>query len=153
MDIKNIKLLVKLMVDNDLSELDMADGDSKIHLKRGVGGVPMVMPPGAAFPVPQVPAAPGSAAPAAPAAEKPAEQFLEIRSPMVGTFYAAPSPDSEPYVTIGSAVGEDSVVSIIEAMKVMNEIKAEHSGTIVEICVKNAQPVEYGQVLFRVKPA
>ncbi len=72
---------------------------------------------------------------------------------MVGTFYAAPSPDSEPYVAVGAAVGDDTVVCIIEAMKVMNEIKAECAGTIVEICVKNAQPVEYGQVLFRVRPS
>ena len=71
---------------------------------------------------------------------------------MVGTFYAAPSPDSEPYVRVGAAVSDDSAACIVEAMKVMNEIKAECSGTIVEVCVKNAQPVEYGQVLFKVKP-
>ncbi len=71
---------------------------------------------------------------------------------MVGTFYAAPSPDSDPYVATGTKVGQETVVCIVEAMKVMNEIKAECSGTIAEICVKNAEPVEFGQVLFRVRP-
>jgi acetyl-CoA carboxylase biotin carboxyl carrier protein len=90
----------------------------------------------------------------APAAPAPAEEkFIEIKSPMVGTFYAAPSPDSEPFAKIGAAVVEDTTVCIVEAMKVMNEIKAECSGVIAEVCVKNAQPVEYGQVLFKVRPA
>ncbi|HAU36722.1 MAG TPA: acetyl-CoA carboxylase biotin carboxyl carrier protein, partial [Phycisphaerales bacterium] len=89
----------------------------------------------------------------APAPAKPAENLLEVKSPMVGTFYAAPSPDSEPYIAVGQAISDDSVVCIVEAMKVMNEIKAECAGTITEVCVKNAQPVEFGQVLFRVKPA
>ncbi|MCD6303814.1 MAG: acetyl-CoA carboxylase biotin carboxyl carrier protein, partial [Planctomycetes bacterium] len=93
---------------------------------------------------------------AAQAAEAPPEPPAEdnvvaIKSPMVGTFYAAESPDAEPYVSVGSQVGPDTVVCIVEAMKVMNEIKAECSGQIVEICVENGQPVEYGQVLFRVK--
>ena len=78
---------------------------------------------------------------------------MEIRSPMVGTAYTAPSPDSEPYVSVGSVVGEDTVVCIVEAMKVMNEIKADCSGMIAEVCFNNAQPVEFGQVLFRVKVA
>ena len=81
------------------------------------------------------------------------QELVEISSPMVGTFFAAPSPDSDPYVTVGAGVSEDTVVCIIEAMKVMNEIKAEYTGTIAEICIKNAQPVEFGQVLFKVNPA
>jgi acetyl-CoA carboxylase biotin carboxyl carrier protein len=147
MDIEEIRELVRLMVENDLAELDITDGDSKIRLKRGPGGEIVGQP----VPVPAF--APAAAAEPAPPAEGPEEEkHIEIRSPMVGTFYAAPSPDSDPYVTVGSRVGEDTVVCIIEAMKVMNEIKAERAGTVVEICVQNAHPVEYGQPLFKVKP-
>ncbi len=148
MDIDEIRELVRLMVDNDLAELDVSDGENKIKLKRGGGDEPVIV----AAP------APAAAAPAAvqagnvePAAVE--EELIEIKSPMVGTFYASTSPDSEPHVSIGSGVGADTVVCIVEAMKVMNEIKADCIGTIAEICVKNAQPVEYGQVLFRVKPS
>ena len=84
--------------------------------------------------------------------DQPKEDLIEINSPIVGTFYATPSPDSEPYVDIGSEVQAQTVVCIIEAMKVMNEIKAEVSGTIVEVLVTNGQAVEYGQALFRVRP-
>ena len=145
MDIKDIKALVQLMVDNDLGELEIADGPTRVHLKRQGASAPsgpMIVQGPATAP------AQGQSA-AAPAEE--AEQLHEIRSPMVGTFYSAPSPDSEPFVQEGAAVREDSVVCILEAMKVMNEIKAECSGVVREICVKNAQPVEFGQVLFRVK--
>ena len=145
MDIKEIKKLIKLMTEKDLSELDIVEGDNRIHLKRGSEGVPMITT------VPQ--AAPAAAAEKAPAAEEPPEEFIEIKSPMVGTFYTATSPDSDPYVQVGQAVGQNDVVCVVEAMKVMNEIKADCAGTITEICVKNAQPVEFGQVLFRVKPA
>jgi acetyl-CoA carboxylase biotin carboxyl carrier protein len=143
MDIEDIKQLVRLMVDNDLSQLDITDGEKKIALKRGPSGVPVVMAPAAVAPAPAAAGEPAAAL---------AEELLEIRSPMVGTFYAAPSPDSDPYVAVGVLVSDDTVVCIVEAMKVMNEIKAECSGTIAEVCVKNAQPVEYGQVLFRVRP-
>ncbi len=151
MDIREIKRLVELMVHNELSELDISEGENKIHLKRG--GAVVSAAPAAPVAAPASPvAAPAAhaAPPASPAA--PVDGLVEIRSPMVGTFYAASSPDSEPFVRVGAAVSDDSVVCIIEAMKVMNEIKAERSGTIVEVCVKNAQPVEYGQVLFKVKP-
>jgi acetyl-CoA carboxylase biotin carboxyl carrier protein len=154
MDIDEIKQLVQLMVDNDLSELDIADGEKKIALRRGKAPAPVMAAPAMApayAPAAAPAAAPSQAAPA-PAAE-PTEKFLEIRSPMVGTFYAAPSPDSESYVEIGATLRNDSVVCIIEAMKVMNEIKAECEGVVREICVKNAQPVEFGQVLFRVRPS
>jgi acetyl-CoA carboxylase biotin carboxyl carrier protein len=148
MEIKDIRQLVRLMVESDLSELDIAEGETKIHLKRGAGGV--FIPAAPMAPATIAPAAQGSAA-AAPA-PVPASNLVEVKSPMVGTFYAAPSPDSQPYVSSGTVINDDSVVCIIEAMKVMNEIKSECSGTVVEICVKNAQPVEYGQVLFRVRP-
>ena len=145
MNIDEIRQLIRLMVENDLAELDVTDGENKIKLRRGRGGEVTTV----AAPAPVMPVTPAAPAPAAaPAAE---ENLVEIRSPMVGTFYAAASPDAEPYASVGSHVDEDTLVCIIEAMKVMNEIKAEHAGQIVEICVKNAQPVEYGQVLFRLR--
>ncbi|MBS3733672.1 MAG: acetyl-CoA carboxylase biotin carboxyl carrier protein [Phycisphaerae bacterium] len=149
MDIKEIRRLVKLMVDNDLRELNIADGEQSVHLKRGAEIERIAVAPSAP------PAAEAPAAPSAPEAgfEAPEENLLEIRSPMVGTFFSASSPDSDPYVSVGDAVSDDTVVCIIEAMKVMNEIKAECSGTIAEVCVDNAQAVEYGQVIFRVRPA
>ncbi|MFB3891933.1 MAG: acetyl-CoA carboxylase biotin carboxyl carrier protein [Phycisphaerae bacterium] len=154
MDIDEIKQLVQLMVDNDLSELDIADGDKKIALKRGKAPAPVIAAPAIVPVASGVSAAAPAAAPAPaaqPPAPEPAEKLIEIRSPMVGTFYAAPSPDTEAFVQPGTRVSDDSVVCIVEAMKVMNEIKAECSGEIVEVCVRNAQPVEYGQVLFRVR--
>ena len=156
MDIKDIKALVQLMVDNDLGELEIADGSTRVHLKRQGASAPVVAVAPSAPMVVQAPAGPpaqkpgGFASSAAVPVEE-AEQLHEIRSPMVGTFYSAPSPDSEAFVQVGAAVREDSVVCIVEAMKVMNEIRAECDGVIREICVKNAQPVEFGQVLFRVK--
>ena len=147
MDIDNIKQLVQLMVDNDLSELDITDGEAKVAMKRGQGHAPIITTTAA------VPTAMPLAAAPVLAAETPAEDpdLIEIKSPMVGTFYAASSPDSDPYAKVGTSVGDDTVVCIVEAMKVMNEIKAECSGTIEEVCVKNAQPVEFDQVLFKVR--
>ena len=151
MDIKEIKRLVDLMVGADLSELDITEGENIIHLRRGGAVVTTTAAP-MGFPM-AAQVAPTAPVAAAPAAVPASENLVEIRSPMVGTFYAAPSPDSDPFAQVGAAVSADSVVCIIEAMKVMNEIKAECHGTIVEICVKNAHPVEYGQVLFRVRPS
>ena len=145
---------------NELTEVEIKHGDDKIFLKRsqpqpsvggGVSVVPTMRPePGAA------PAHAGGAEAliqtyASQAIPTP-EDLVEIKSPIVGTFYATPSPDSEHYVEVGSTVSPQTVVCIIEAMKVMNEIKAEASGTIVEILVTNGQAVEFGQVLFKVKP-
>jgi acetyl-CoA carboxylase biotin carboxyl carrier protein len=152
--VEEVRQLVQLMVDNDLGEVDITDGDRKILVKRGaacfpaisaaaLSQIPAAIAPPAPAPAPPVPAAP---------AEAPAEEFIEVKSPMVGTFYAAQSPDSDPYVTVGASVSEETVVCIVEAMKVMNEVRAECSGTIAEVCVRNAQPVEYGQVLYRVRP-
>ena len=139
-DIQSVRMLVRLMVENELNEIDIKDADVRVHLKRGVGAS-----------VSPAPANTPSTAPAA-AAAPPADELIEIKSPMVGTYYSAPSPETEPYAAAGTPVTEDTVVCIIEAMKVMNEIKAECAGTIAEICVRNAQPVEYGQTLFRVRP-
>ena len=156
MEIKDIKQLVKMMVDNDLGEVEIALGENRVHLKRGGMQLPTVniaptqaYAAGAASPPP----APTEAAPTQPPKSEAKDNLVEIKSPMVGTFYTSPSPDSEPFTSVGAQVGDDSTVCIVEAMKVMNEIKAECSGVICEVCVKNAQPVEYGQVLFRVEPA
>jgi len=144
-NVDGIRQLVELMVENDLNEIDIAHGRTKILLRRGGVESGIGAEPG--------PAATAAAGPQAAAAAPAGQELLEISSPMVGTFFAAASPDSDPYVTVGAGVSEDTVVCIVEAMKVMNEIKAECTGTIAEVCIKNAQPVEFGQVLFKVKPA
>ena len=158
MDVSLLQQIVQLMKANDLSSVELCDGDRRITLKRGgeqatmtVAHQPMQLMPSAA-PAPQAAAAaaqaPGGASPAD------AEAGLQqIKSPMVGTFYAAPSPDAKPFVSVGSAVDEDTDVCVIEAMKVFNNIKAETRGTIAKVLVTNGQPVEFGQTLFLVKPA
>jgi len=152
-NLQKIEELIELMKLNDLVELEIVDGDSKIHLKR-----PQAQPPSVtALPLVAPAVSQAASVPAAESAEaKPAtdetEEFVEIKSPIVGTFYSAPSPDSEPYIEVGSEVEPETVVGIIEAMKVMNEIKAQLTGMITQIVVANGQAVEYGQVLFRVRP-
>jgi len=156
-DIKKLKQLVALMADNDLTEMDLEGEGEKITLKRGSSGQVQYLPqpaPQAAAPPPVAPA-PGSAPASEGAAAEapPAPAGPTIDSPMVGTFYASPSPDADVFVTVGSKVKPDTVVCIVEAMKVFNEIKAETTGEIVEVLVENGAAVEYGQPLFRVKPA
>jgi acetyl-CoA carboxylase biotin carboxyl carrier protein len=153
-DVQKLKDLIKLMKENDLVKIDIRHGDDYVSLQRA-----QPQPIGAAL-GPVIASLPGVGAPLAaapspagtPAAGHTKEALLEIKSPIVGTLYAAPSPDSDPYVEVGSQVEPQTVVCIIEAMKVMNEIKAEVSGTVVEKAVANGQAVEYGQVLFRVRP-
>jgi len=151
-DLKKIKQLIEIMKENGLVEIEIKHDDDKIVLKRAqpqqaFAPMPMMMPES----VPVSAGSPGAGASSQPTAA-PQENLVEIKSPIVGTFYATPSPDSEPYVEVGSVVNSHTVVCIIEAMKVMNEIKAETDGTVVEILVTNGQAVEYGQVLFRVRP-
>lgn len=148
-DVQKIQELIKIMKDNDLVKIDIKHGDDRISLRRA--GPPRV----AAMTGPILASPPGTPlgiGDAQPASAPVRDDLLEIKSPIVGTFYEAPSPDSDPYVEIGAHVNAQSVVCIIEAMKVMNEIKAEISGTVVEKRVANGQAVEYGQVLFKVKP-
>jgi acetyl-CoA carboxylase biotin carboxyl carrier protein len=149
-DLKQVKDLIELMKENDLVEVEVEAGDSKIHLKRPGAGMPAM----AYQPMMPAPAAPAAAAPSAGAAVPAAadDKLVTITSPIVGTFYQAPSPDAEPYVRIGSKVDSESVVCIVEAMKVMNEIKAEVNGSVVEVCCKDGQAVEFGQALFKVRP-
>ena len=146
------------MKKNAVSEFEMEEGDFKIKLKRESGkprkgetvvvqeAAPVALPAAAA----PVAAAPAPAAPAT--APPPAPDGPEVKSPMIGTFYRKPSPDADSFVEVGSVVEPDTVVCIIEAMKVMNEIKAEVKGTIAEVLLEDGKPVEYGQALFRIEP-
>lgn len=153
MEIKDIKKVVQMMKENDLTEFLLEDDACTLQLKRGSDGVPQVVAS-----APQTVVAPAAVPAAAPAAAPVAvpdsdDGLVEITSPMVGTFYRSPSPDSDAFVEAGALVGDESVVCIIEAMKVMNEIKAEIKGTIKKILVDNATPVQFGQPLFLVDPA
>ncbi len=149
MDIAELKKLLKLMNEYDLAELEIEEQGSAIRLRKAapVIGHQAALPAGFVPPAPPAPAAPP--VPVAPAGPPPGTQ--EIRSPIVGTFYRTPSPESPPFVNVGDRVHGESVVCIIEAMKVMNEIKAEVTGEVVEVLVENGEAVEYDQPLFRVK--
>lgn len=149
-DVRKVRRLVELMRQYDLTEMDLRQADMRVQLRRGAGGAVTVAAGMAAAPAAAAPAAsaPSSAAPPAPV---PAEEHLAvIKSPMVGTFYAAPDPESPPYVKVGDHVGPETTVCIVEAMKVFNQIPAEVSGKIVAVLVENGEPVEFGQPLFKV---
>ncbi len=160
MDLKLIRNLVRLMERGELSELEIDDQKAgmRLHLKRGVksdsmGPVVMVPPSASMAAMPEPGGVPAAAeAPVAEEGGRPAG-VIEITSPMVGTFYRASGPDEDPFTSVGTRVDDESVVCSIEAMKVMNEVKAECSGEIVEILVENGEPVEFGQPLFLVKRA
>ena len=159
-DLKTLKNLVKLMADQDLTELDLEDEKGeKVRLRRRgnqpevqyVTGGPAAPPPAAAAPAPH-PAAPVASDDGGSEAASSEAAGPTIDSPMVGTFYAAPSPDADDFVSVGSRVEPDTVVCIVEAMKVFNEIKAETSGTIKKVLIENGQAVEFGQPLFEIDP-
>jgi acetyl-CoA carboxylase biotin carboxyl carrier protein len=155
-DLKDIKSIIDLMTKNDLTEFEWEKDNVKIRLKRGPEGVAHIHsgPTNGGNGTTHQVVAPASAAPvqaSAPAAPVAPANVKDIKSPMVGTFYRSPSPEAASYIEIGQAVTEDTVVCIIEAMKVMNEIKAEVRGVISEVLVENAKPVEFGKPLFRVK--
>jgi acetyl-CoA carboxylase biotin carboxyl carrier protein len=146
-DVRTVQRLVALMSRHDLSEIDLSQGDRRIRLRRGsrvVAAPPTTLLPAAA-PAP-------AAATATPSADKPSRVLVPITSPAVGTFYARPKPDQEPYVKVGSRVTPTTVVGQIEAMKLFSEIPAECTGVVLEIVAENGQPVEFGQVLFQVDP-
>lgn len=149
MDLKDIKAIIDLMKKNSISEFELERQDFKIKLKRGNTQIVQYedVPTTVAVPV-------NTAQGALPAAPTPAAATgeIEIKSPMIGTLYRAPSPESANYVEVGSEVNPDTVVCIIEAMKVMNEIKAEVRGVITEIMIDNAKPVEFGQPMFKIRP-
>ena len=151
-DLARIEALIAVMKANDLVEIEIKHGDDKICLRRsGPASVPMVVSDASAVKIGAVGQEAGQPSEQG-GPEGPSEELVEIKSPIVGTFYRAPSPDSDAYVEVGSHVEAQTVVCIIEAMKVMNEIKAETSGTVAEIVATTGQAVEYGQVLLRVRP-
>ena len=156
MDLKDIKAIIDLMKKNSISEFELERQEFKIKLKRGGMGsgiedVPtqIYMPPVAALPAPGAVSS-AAAVPVVPVV--PISNEIEIKSPMIGTFYRSPSPEAGSYVEVGTEVSADTVVCIIEAMKVMNEIKAEVKGVITQVLVENAKPVEFGQPMFKVRP-
>lgn len=148
MNLKELKEMVELMNENGLAELEVERDGMKIKLKKTADNVLISQPVSYA-----PPAIPAAARPAVePAAVEVKDNLKQVKSPMVGTFYRAPTPESAPFIEIGQTVEVGQVVCIIEAMKLMNEIKSEVRGKVVEISVDNAEPVEFGQVLFRVVP-
>jgi acetyl-CoA carboxylase biotin carboxyl carrier protein len=150
MDVALLASLLKLMQDNDLNTLELRDGEKRVMLKRGPAGSAMPVPMPMHYPAPAGASSPPPAA--ANGTVEESEKLLEIKSPMVGTFYSASSPDAKPFVTLRSEVTEETDVCVIEAMKVFNNVKAECRGTIAKILVNNGQVVEFGQALFLVKP-
>ncbi len=150
-DIRKLKELVRLMVENELTEIDLHDQQETVTIKRGAeqGGMmqqPIIYSGGAQA------QAPAAAAPAGPASEPAAETYQKsIESPMVGTFYTKPTPDAKAFVSVGDSVGPDTVVCLVEAMKVFNEIKAEQSGVVERILVTDGDAVEFGQPLIVLK--
>ena len=154
MEIKDIKRIAELMKNNDLTEFSLKDNDFELGLKRGSGESQIVYAAPAAAPVAMAAAtgpAPATDSAPAPAADED-DGLIEIPSPIVGTYYCKPAPEADLFVQVGTEVTEDTVVCIVEAMKVMNEIKAEVKGVIKKMLVDDATPVQYGQPLFLVEP-
>jgi acetyl-CoA carboxylase biotin carboxyl carrier protein len=153
-DLKDIKAIIDLMKKNSITEFELERQDSKIRLKRGLnGGTPAVQydEPAITAGVPVLPAV-GIPVPVIASQLSAATGEIDIKSPMIGTFYRAPSPEAGNYVEVGTEVNADTVVCIIEAMKVMNEIKSEVKGVVTQALVENGKPVEFGQPLFKVRP-
>lgn len=157
LDFKEIRKLVRLLEQSEISEIEISDKDGKIRLAKpapsnGQSGTPIFasVAPQVAAPPPQ--AVPATDTEATPAKSAPAIAANVVKSPMVGTFYAAPSPDAEPYVQIGDVVHKGQVLCIVEAMKLMNEIESDYEGRIVEMHVENAQPVEFDHPLYTIEP-
>ena len=158
MNLKEIKEMITLMNDNNLTELELEREGLKIRLRRGGAamgaGAPNILIERASQPEPNIVYNSPAQQAAQPAQPKPSEKSagVEVKAPMVGTFYRAPSPDAAPFVEIGSEVEVGQVICIIEAMKLMNEIKSEVKGKVKEILIDNGDPIEFGQVLFRIEP-
>jgi acetyl-CoA carboxylase biotin carboxyl carrier protein len=159
-DVRTVEYLLKLMTEHDLAEIDLKEGDKRIQLRKG-SAIPAAFYP-ASHPVTPVqtvsaptpaPPATNSAPATASSPPTPAKNYVEIKSPMVGVFYTRPDPKKPEFVTKGSKVSPKTVVCTIEAMKIYNEVQAECSGTIVEVCKQGGDAVEYGDVLFRVEPS
>lgn len=154
MDVRYLKKLIKVVEESEISELEIEDQGSRVKIVKNLSGThPVVHAPHVVHPAPH----PAPAAPMAPeqqAAEPEAEKssLVEVTSPMVGTFYRAPSPGADPFVEVGDRVKLGQTLCILEAMKLMNELECEVAGVVREICVENAQPIEYGTRLFLIEP-
>ena len=154
MELKDIKAIIDLMKKNSITEFELEEKDSKLRLKRGLNGTSPAAPSDDAVQMIPMPV-PASVLPPTVimAASAVNSGEIDIKSPMIGTLYRSPSPESAAYVDVGTEVNPDTVVCIIEAMKVMNEIKAEVKGVITQILAENGKPVEFGQPMFKVRPA
>ena len=155
MDVKDLKVLIKMVTETDITEFEVESADEKIRIKRGsnpevvhVQAAPQAIPMAPQFAATAAAPVAGASVPATPAAEK----GTAVTSPIVGTFYRSPAPEAAPYVEVGQVVEKGQVLCIVEAMKLMNEIEAEFRCKIVRMCKENAQPVEYGDDLFIVEP-
>jgi acetyl-CoA carboxylase biotin carboxyl carrier protein len=152
-ELKDIKAIIDLMKKNSITEFELEEKDSKLRLKRGTnGGAPVAPSDESGTMIPMAAPMPMISAPTVPMVTPITTGEIDVRSPMIGTFYRSPSPEASAYVEIGSEVSPDTVVCIIEAMKVMNEIKAEVKGIVTQTLVENGKPVEFGQPLFKVRP-
>jgi len=159
MDIKDIRQIIKMVEASNISEFELEEGGTKLRISKNIPSNDGFMPvtdvrmSAPAVPPPSVSPVPTKAveSPVVESTVKPDDNILEIRSPMVGTFYRAPSPDADPYVQVGQLISVGQTLCVVEAMKLMNEIESEFSGKIVKILVDNAQPVEYNQVLFLIQ--
>ena len=147
MNLKDLKEYIEFMNENNLAEIELEDKGTKIRLKKDSAHAPIAISAMPHTMMPSMPAAVG-----APAAAKAVEGGIEIKSPMVGTFYRSPSPGAKPYIEVGDTIKPGDVLCIVEAMKLMNEIKAEVAGKIIKITGDNGEPVEFGQVLFVIEP-
>lgn len=152
MDLRKLKTVLALMRKYDLVEIELEEEGEKVRLRKAAPEAER--PPRAPAPPPAAPVAPAPAAAEEPAGKLPEKKpgLLEILSPIVGTFYRSPKPGDPPFVEVGQHVAKGATVCIVEAMKVMNEIKTDHAGTVEEILAENGAPVEYGQVLIRIRP-
>ncbi|HSA54829.1 MAG TPA: acetyl-CoA carboxylase biotin carboxyl carrier protein [Gemmatimonadaceae bacterium] len=163
-DLRYVKKLIEMLDNSTVDSVEIStDKGMKIRLSktpqgRGAGSMTATLPVATMTPTTPVPrltpteAMPAVTEPEPPRAEPPKPNLLEVKSPMVGTFYAQPEPGAKPYVTVGTRIAKKQVLCIIEAMKIMNEIESEFAGVVKEVCVQDSHPVEYGQVLFRVDP-
>jgi acetyl-CoA carboxylase biotin carboxyl carrier protein len=157
-DLDFLRGLIEAVDNSGIDSLEISRGGTRIRVNKTPPPAPVSAAP-AALPAhvhaaPAAAPAPAAAAPAAaPAPAAPASNLVEVKSPMVGTFYRSPAPEAPPYVEVGSRVARGQTLCILEAMKLMNELPSEVAGTVREICVENGEPVEYGQVLFRIDPA
>lgn len=147
MDLRKLKKLIDLVQESGIAELEITEGEEKVRIAKG-GQVSIAHAPAGPLPAPLPAAVAGVPGAAAGVAEGPGQARHTLNAPMVGTFYRAPAPDAKAFVEVGQQIKEGETVCIIEAMKLMNEIEADASGTVVEILVENGQPVEYGQPLF-----